>query len=281
MSTQKHLFDQVSIACSKHTTLAYSTSFSLGIKALGARFRNPIYGIYGFVRFADEIVDSFHDYNKVALMRQFREDTERAINDRISLNPILNSFQLAYHAYQIEWVLVDTFLKSMEMDLNVNAHQRMSFDTYILGSAEVVGLMCLRVFTENNNELYQRLKPHAMSLGAAFQKINFLRDIKEDYQELGRSYFPDTDFDNFSEGQKARIEAEIKADFEHAYTGIMQLPKDARFGVYMAYVYYIKLFEKIKKVESHRLLQERIRIPNVGKLTLWMRSYVAHNLNWI
>jgi 15-cis-phytoene synthase len=270
MSNQKKIFDDVSMACSRSTTHAYSTSFTLGIKALGYRFRQPIYSIYGFVRFADEIVDTFHDYDKAKLLAKFRADTIDAIDQKISLNPILNSFQMVYHQYQIEWELVDTFLRSMEMDLHQTSYERNRYENYILGSAEVVGLMCLRVFTENDQAMYARLKPSAMSLGAAFQKINFLRDLKQDFQDLGRAYF-----------QKSIIEDEILEDFNKGYQGIIQLPKDARFGVYLAYKYYVKLFEKIKQVDSQRILNERIRIPNSKKWSLMMKSYVVHNLNMI
>jgi len=281
MSNQKKIFDDVSMACSRSTTHAYSTSFTLGIKALGYRFRQPIYSIYGFVRFADEIVDTFHDYDKAKLLAKFRADTIDAIDQKISLNPILNSFQMVYHQYQIEWELVDTFLRSMEMDLHQTSYERNRYENYILGSAEVVGLMCLRVFTENDQAMYARLKPFAMSLGAAFQKINFLRDLKQDFQDLGRAYFPGTDFNNFTQEQKSIIEDEILEDFNKGYQGIIQLPKDARFGVYLAYKYYVKLFEKIKQVDSQRILNERIRIPNSKKWSLMMKSYVVHNLNMI
>jgi 15-cis-phytoene synthase len=276
---QKSLFDTVSYACSRITTRAYSTSFSLGIRSLGDRFRDPVYAIYGFVRFADEIVDTFHDYDKATLMQRFREDTVRAIEDKISLNPILNSFQAAYHAYNIDWELVDTFLKSMEMDLNKTGYDRDGFETYILGSAEVVGLMCLKVFTLGNEGEYLKLKPYAMRLGAAFQKINFLRDLKADYEELGRAYFPHLDMSRFGEPEKIQIEREIAADFEEAYKGILMLPKDARFGVYVAYTYYTRLFQKIKSLPSHRIMEERIRIPNQKKIALILKSYVQHNLN--
>jgi 15-cis-phytoene synthase len=281
MSNQKQLFDVVSAACSRITTQSYSTSFSLGIKALGFRFRQPIYNIYGFVRFADEIVDTFHEYDKATLMARFRQDTVNAIHDRISLNPILNSFQAVYHEYGIEWELVDTFLKSMEMDLHQTSYERGNYENYILGSAEVVGLMCLRVFTENDDAFYQRLKPHAMSLGAAFQKINFLRDLKQDYQELGRAYFPGTDFSNFTLEQKRSIESEILDDFNEGYKGILMLPKDARFGVFMAYKYYLQLFEKICRLDTTTILTERVRIPNTTKWSLMMKSYVVHNLNML
>jgi phytoene synthase len=276
---QKNLFDRVSYDCSRLTTHAYSTSFSMGIRTLGKRFRDPVYAIYGFVRFADEIVDTFHDYPKAALMARFREDTERAIADKISLNPILNSFQEVYHRYNFEWEIVDTFLRSMEMDLSNTGYDRQGFETYILGSAEVVGLMCLRVFTEGDDAYYQELKPYAMRLGAAFQKINFLRDIKADMQELGRTYFPNLDMTSFTEREKMIIEQEIDEDFREAYKGILMLPKDARFGVYVAYTYYTRLFQKIRSLPSHRIMEERIRIPNQKKFALVLKSYVQHNLN--
>jgi phytoene/squalene synthetase len=276
---QKALFDSVSISCSRKTTHAYSTSFSIGIRTLGKKFRDPVYAIYGFVRFADEIVDTFHDFDKATLMKRFREDTVNAINDKISLNPILNSFQKVYHDFNFEWELVDTFLKSMEMDLEETEYDRRSFEDYILGSAEVVGLMCLKVFTEGNQEEYLKQKPFAMRLGAAFQKINFLRDMKADYEALGRAYFPNLDMKNFDQCTKEKIEAEIEEDFNEAYKGILQLPKDARFGVYVAYTYYVRLFQKIKSLPSHRILEERIRIPNQRKFALVLKSYVQHNLN--
>lgn len=276
---QKALFDSVSISCSRKTTHAYSTSFSLGIRTLGKQFRDPVYAVYGFVRFADEIVDTFHDYDKEKLMARFREDTVRAIEDKISLNPILNSFQAAYHQFNFDWELVDTFLKSMEMDLEKNAYDRMGFEEYILGSAEVVGLMCLKIFTNGDRSEYERLKPYAMRLGAAFQKINFLRDLKADYETLGRAYFPELDFTSFNEETKKKIEAEIEDDFNEAYKGILMLHKDARFGVYVAYTYYVRLFQKIKALPSNRIMEERIRIPNQKKFALILKSYVQHNLN--
>lgn len=276
---QKALFDSVSISCSRKTTHAYSTSFSMGIRTLGKQFRDPVYAVYGFVRFADEIVDTFHEYDKEKLMARFREDTVRAIEDKISLNPILNSFQAAFHQFNFDWELVDTFLKSMEMDLEKNAYDRMGFEEYILGSAEVVGLMCLKIFTNGDRAEYERLKPYAMRLGAAFQKINFLRDLKADYETLGRAYFPELDFTSFNEETKKKIEAEIEDDFNEAYKGILMLHKDARFGVYVAYTYYVRLFQKIKALPSNRIMEERIRIPNQKKFALILKSYVQHNLN--
>lgn len=272
-------FDRISIACSKKTTRVYSTSFSLGIRFLSPRFRDPVYSIYGFVRFADEIVDSFHDFDKVALLDRFRVDTYNAIEEKISLNPILHAFQKVYHQYQFSLDLVDTFLDSMAMDLAKTEYSRVGYEEYILGSAEVVGLMCLKVFTENNSDLYEKLKPQAMKLGSAFQKINFLRDIKADYETLGRSYFPEIDIARLDNESKQKIEDEIAADFEQGYQGIIQLPKDARFGVYVAYTYYFRLFKKIKSIPCHRIMEERVRIPNRRKFTLLLRSYFKHSIN--
>lgn len=279
MNNQKKMFDELCVSCSRSTTIKYSTSFSFGIRGLGTRFRNPIYSIYGFVRFADEIVDTFHEFNKKELLARFRQDTENAVRERISLNPILNSFQQVYHEYNLEWSLVDQFLISMEMDLEQKGYDRNGFENYILGSAEVVGLMCLRVFTENNNAFYEELKPYAMRLGAAFQKINFLRDVKADFEGLGRAYFPGLDFNAFTNEQKTQIEKEIAEDFEYAYQGILKLPRDARYGVYVAYVYYLRLFKKIKALPHNRIMEERIRIPNQSKIALMLRTYVQHNLN--
>jgi 15-cis-phytoene synthase len=272
-------FDRISIACSKKTTRVYSTSFSLGIRFLSARFRDPVYSIYGFVRLADEIVDSFHDFDKAVLLDRFRADTYKAIEEKISLNPILHAFQKVYHQYQFSIDLVDTFLDSMAMDLAKTEYSRVGYEEYILGSAEVVGLMCLKVFTENNCALYDKLKPQAMKLGSAFQKINFLRDIKADYETLGRSYFPEIDIARLDNETKRKIEDEIAADFEEGYQGILQLPKDARFGVYVAYTYYFRLFKKIKAIPCHRIMEERVRIPNRRKFTLLLRSYLKHSFN--
>lgn len=275
----KAIFDEVSYTCSKLITRKYSTSFSLGIYFLDRKFHNPIYAIYGFVRLADEIVDSFHDYNKELLISKFRKETKEAIAERISLNPVLNSFQETVHKFNIEWELIDTFLKSMEMDLVEQDYDREKFEYYILGSAEVVGLMCLRVFTENNRELYKSLKPAAMSLGAAFQKINFLRDANSDYLNLGRTYFPNVNMEFLSDEEKSKIESEIETDFKNALSGIKQLPFTARRGVYLAYLYYLKLFHKIRRLPSHRILQERIRITNPRKMTIMIDSLVRHKLN--
>ena len=275
----KELFDKVSISCSVKTTRSYSTSFSLGIRFLEKQFRDPIYAVYGFVRFADEIVDTFHDYNKKELFERFVEDTWLAIDNRISLNPILNAFQWAYHKYNIDKEHVVTFLKSMEMDLEETAYDREGFEEYILGSAEVVGLMCLRVFTNGDDALYHKLFPYAKSLGSAFQKINFLRDLHADYLELGRAYFPGLEVEQFDENTKRQIEAEIEEDFREAYKGIIQLPKNARLGVYVAYVYYYRLFKKIQSLPSNRVLEERIRVSNKRKMALFVTSYFRHSFN--
>ncbi|MEM7370367.1 MAG: phytoene/squalene synthase family protein [Bacteroidota bacterium] len=277
----KELFDSLSARCSKLTTNKYSTSFSIGIRLLHEDFRKPIYAIYGFVRLADEIVDSFHEYDKAKLLEKLTHDTYAAIEDGISLNPILNSFQFAVREYKIEPYLIETFLKSMEMDLYEQTYTREEYESYILGSAEVVGLMCLRVFTDGDTELYEMLKPYAMKLGAAFQKINFLRDMKADFQGLGRTYFPNVDMTRFDETTKASIEREIREDFYQGYLGIKQLPAKSRFGVYVAYRYYLSLFKKIKQTPSAQILTERIRIPNEQKYALFVRSFIKHRLHLI
>lgn len=277
----KKLFDHISIAASTIVTKTYSTSFSLGIRCLHKKYHNAIYSIYGFVRLADEIVDSFHGYNKRELLEEFKAGTYKAIDLKISLNPILNSFQHVVHDYAVDAELIDCFLASMEMDLQETEHCAASYNTYILGSAEVVGLMCLRVFTENNDEIYQELKPAAMKLGAAFQKVNFLRDLKNDYEVLGRVYFPEVDLTVFSEKEKQEIELDIERDFQEALTGIKKLPRSSRFGVYVAYIYYKNLFNKIKSVSSVKIMSERIRIPNAQKISLLIGSYVKHSFRMI
>lgn len=273
----KSIFDKVSTATSKMVTKTYSTSFSLGINCLHKKFHNAIYSIYGFVRFADEIVDTFHDYNKKELLAEFKQETYKAIERKISLNPILNSFQEVVHEYNIEPELINTFLRSMEMDLEQQNHSSDSYKEYILGSAEVVGLMCLRVFTERDENLYQKLKPASMSLGSAFQKVNFLRDLQADYKVLGRVYFPSINLDQFSDEEKHQIQLDIQEDFDKALIGIQQLPMSSRFGVYVAFVYYKSLFTKIKSLPSTRIMQERIRIPNYKKISLLASSYVKHS----
>lgn len=277
----KQLFDKVSTHTSKMTTRTYSTSFSLGIFCVHKRLRAAIYNIYGYVRFADEIVDTFHNYDKATLLEEFKQDTYKAIDRGISTNPILNSFQHTVRKYGIERELIDCFLRSMEKDLDESNHDTMSYNEYILGSAEVVGLMCLHVFTEGNQEMYERLKPSAMKLGAAFQKVNFLRDMKDDYAALGRTYFPGVDMEQFSTADKLRIEREIEDDFAEALVGIKQLPDSSRFGVYVACVYYMRLFAKIKSLPPQNIMTERIRIPNYRKIGLLFTSYFKHSLHLI
>ncbi|MBX2894612.1 MAG: phytoene/squalene synthase family protein [Cyclobacteriaceae bacterium] len=277
----KNLYDSVSLTCSKLTTRAYSTSFSLGIQCLKKELQGPIYSIYGFVRFADEIVDTFHDFDKATLLSRFREDTYRALEEGISLNPILNSYQQTANHFNFERALTDQFLKSMEMDLHLTSYDQKGIEDYIMGSAEVVGLMCLRVFCEGDEAQYQKLKPAAMKLGSAFQKINFLRDLNADFNGMGRTYFPGIDLTNFDEASKSKIEADIAEDFHAAYLGIKQLPRTARFGVYVAYLYYLALFKKIKNTPSHVVLQNRIRVRNRHKLSILAYSFVKHQLNMI
>ncbi|MBT5402006.1 MAG: phytoene/squalene synthase family protein [Crocinitomicaceae bacterium] len=277
----KAIFDDISKKSSKIVTNAYSTSFSLGIRFLDKELRNSIYAIYGFVRFADEIVDSFHDFKREDLLTRFRKDAFIAIEDGISLNPILNSFQLTVNKYGIPFGLIETFLDSMAMDISQKGHDQESYEKYILGSAEVVGLMCLKVFVNGDNQKYESLKPSAMKLGAAFQKINFLRDLNADFNGLGRVYFPNINVNRFSEQTKNRIEKEIESDFHEGYMGIKQLPKSSRFGVYVAYVYYARLLKKIKKTPANCVLEKRIRIPNERKLVLFLGSYIKHCLNLI
>ncbi len=277
----KSLFDDVSIECSKLTTNAYSTSFSLGIKFLSKRLRNPIYSIYGFVRFADEIVDSFDGYDKKTLLKEFRKETNEAIQNKISINPILNAFQQVVHNYSIEMELIDTFLKSMEMDLEQKDHSEDTYKAYILGSAEVVGLMCLRVFTEGNGKLYNDLKPFAMKLGSAFQKINFLRDVKADYIHLGRTYFPGVDLMKFTANSKSFIENDIQNDFDAALAGIRKLPSSSKGGVYLAYIYYRSLFNKIKNVPAQEVMTKRIRISNSHKVGLMLHSVLRNQMNML
>lgn len=277
----KQLFDDLSLEVSKITTRKYSTSFSLGIYFLSPAIRDSIYSIYGFVRVADEIVDSFEGYNKRGLLAKFRAETYEAIAAGISTNPILHSFQLVVHKYDIDLELVDVFLKSMEMDLEEREYTRESFDTYVLGSAEVVGLMCLHVFCQRDEQVFQKLKPYAMKLGAAFQKVNFLRDLKDDYEVLGRNYFPSVDFKEFEASKKIEIEKEIEQDLKEALIGIKMLPPCCKGGVYLAYVYYISLFRKIKKLPVSRIMEERVRINNTHKFGLMLNSFVQYKMKWI
>ena len=274
----KKLFDELSYELSKSTTKKYSTSFSLGILALKPSIRPAIYAIYGFVRLADEIVDSFHDYDKKTLLNRFKTDTELALKEGISLNPILNSFQETVHQYNIGRELIDRFLHSMEMDLNQVDYNCELYKEYIFGSAEVVGLMCLQVFVDGNKEKYEELKPYAMKLGSAFQKVNFLRDLKDDYQILGRTYLPNIEMNVFDNCVKCQIENEIEAEFKEALAGIKLLPNSSRFGVYLAFKYYLSLFKKIKSTPAQKIMRERIRIPNSQKLAVMMRSYVRYKI---
>lgn len=277
----KPLFDHVSLQCSRLTTRAYSTSFSLGILCLQKPLRDPIYSVYGFVRFADEIVDTFHQYNQPSLMEKFRRDTYEAIDDKISLNPILNSFQATVHKYGIEIQLIDIFLRSMEMDLSKKSYDESGLKEYITGSAEVVGLICLRIFTNGDSHMYDNLKEHAMSLGSAFQKVNFLRDLKADMLELGRTYFPGLQSKQLDADNKSKIEKSIEESFQSGFAGIKKLPRSARFGVYVAYMYYLALFKKIRRTPADKVFKSRIRIDNRRKATLLAYSYVRHQLNLI
>jgi phytoene/squalene synthetase len=277
----KAIFDKISIRNSRAVTQAYSTSFSLGIRFLAPRFQNPIYAVYGFVRLADEIVDSFHDYPKREMLSELKEETFKAIERGISTNPILNSFQDVVLKYGIDRSSIETFLKSMEMDLDQHAYNQRGYEEYILGSAEVVGLMCLRVFTDGNNEMYEQLKPYAMKLGSAFQKINFLRDFKADKDGLGRLYFPQLQSGKFDEETKREIELDIMKDFEYGYEGIKMLPKDARFGVYVAYIYYSRLLAKIMQLPAQQIQEERIRISDQQKYALFFGSYLRHSFNML
>ena len=277
----KHLFDNVSYQVSKITTKTYSTSFSLGILTLHKSIRQPIYNIYGFVRFADEIVDSFHNYDKSKLFNKFKQDAFLAIEDKISLNPILNSFQETVNTYNIDLSLINNFLDSMEMDLSEKIYNEENYKNYIYGSAEVVGLMCLKVFVDGNETLYNNLRPSASSLGSAFQKVNFLRDANIDYSSLGRTYFPDVQMNNFSQADKLKIEKDIEIDFENALVGIKMLPRFSRGGVYLSYLYYYHLFRKIKSLPSSKVLEERIRIANIEKIFLMFKSILKNQLNII
>lgn len=270
----KSLFDDLSIEVSRMTTRSYSTSFSLGIYFLHERLRDPVYSVYGFVRVADEIVDSFEGYDQAYLLDKFKKDTYEAIEQKISANPVLNSFQKVVHDYSIDLKLIDTFLESMEMDLQKVDYNSEKYEKYILGSAEVVGLMCLHIFTEGDMEMFNNLKPYAMKLGSAFQKVNFLRDLKDDYHILGRTYFPGVDMANFSAAAKKEIEKEIEEEFKIALKGIKMLPPAAKGGVYLAYVYYQSLFKKIKRLPAQKVLSGRIRINNGRKFGLMINSLV-------
>ena len=275
------LYHKISVDASKNVTQLYSTSFSMGIKLLDKNIHDAIFSIYGFVRLADEIVDTFHDYPKSEMLQEFKEETYKALDRKISVNPILHAFQMVVNKYSIDRDLIDKFLLSMEQDLNDIQYSSDGYKEYIVGSAEVVGLMCLKVFVNGDNDLYFKLEEPARKLGAAFQKINFLRDVKSDYQELGRTYFPGVDLEKFTPYEKLKIEDDIQDDFECALEGIIKLPSSSRLGVYVAYRYYFSLFKKIKKVSSDRLMEERIRVPNTKKLLITFESMFQNQFNWI
>lgn len=276
----KKLFDQVSAECSKVVTQSYSTSFSLATKMLHSTIRPHIYNIYGFVRFADEIVDSFHQYPKKELLDRFEEDLDLCLTQRISLNPILNSFQETVHAFQIDRELIDAFMRSMRWDLDKKVYAtEADYKAYIYGSADVVGLMCLKVFVKGDRNKYDELKPAAMALGSAFQKVNFLRDLKDDFKELNRTYFPSVNFNQFDENSKHEIILEIEQDFANALEGIFKLPMEAQFGVYTAYKYYTKLLKKLKKTAPVHIQNQRIRVPNYQKMGVFASSYLKYRFN--
>ncbi|MDO8968954.1 MAG: phytoene/squalene synthase family protein [Algoriphagus sp.] len=272
------LYDQTTLECSRLITQRYSTSFTLGIKTLDRKLHLPIYAIYGFVRYADEIVDTFHNQDKQALLERFKKDTYESIKAGISLNPVLHAFQLIVNKYKIDLDLIEAFLHSMEMDLDFKSYNDSKYHEYIYGSAEVVGLMCLKVFCEGDVAMYEKLKEPACKLGAAFQKVNFLRDIKSDFEERGRVYFPGVDFNQFNQSVKKRIEDDIQKDFNDSLIGIEQLPKSAKLGVKVAYLYYQKLFDKIKGLPAETITQTRIRIPNSQKISLLVGTYFESKL---
>ena len=274
-------YHDVASRTGKLITKRYSTSFSLGTRLLSKDLRAAIYSIYGFVRLADEIVDTFHDHDKATLLAQFRADTWAAIEQRISLNPVLQAFQRVVNQYEIEHSYIAAFFDSMEMDLNKSVYNKSGYQEYIYGSAEVVGLMCLQVFCRGDHEQFNRLKGPARKLGAAFQKVNFLRDLNEDYQELGRTYFPNLDLTSFTPSAKAQIEAEIEADFKAAWEGIKALPKGSKLGVYVAYVYYLNLFKRIRNKPGEVLFEQRVRVPNYYKLYLMASSYMKYRFRFV
>ena len=276
----KELFDQISEECSKNVTKSYSTSFSLATKMLSSNIRQDIYNIYGFVRFADEIVDTFHGYNKKVLFKRFVEDLNYSLVEKISLNPILNSFQKTVNKYKIDRELIDAFLKSMELDLRKKKYSNnQEYNDYIYGSADVVGLMCLKVFVYGNDKEYKRLKRYAMALGSAFQKVNFLRDLNDDFKKLDRVYFPGIDYNTFNEESKRTIMNDIQKDFSTALKGIYMLPNNSKFGVYAAYKYYKRLLRKLEKASYLKIKNQRVRVPNYQKVDVLARSYVRYRLN--
>ena len=276
----KQLFDIVSNDCSKNVTEKYSTSFSLATRMLDQSIRSDIYNIYGFVRFADEIVDTFHQYPKKELFNRFEENLNHSLKNKISLNPILNSFQMTVNKYNIDLNLIKAFMRSMRWDLYKKKYlNKKDYKTYIYGSADVVGLMCLKVFVKGDDKKYNDLRENAMSLGSAFQKVNFLRDLKNDHNILKRSYFPNVDLNSFDENSKEKIIKEIENDFKKGLVGIFKLPSEAKFAVYTAYKYYFKLLIKLKNTPSTRIKSSRIRVPNFEKFTVLAKSYVNYRLN--
>jgi phytoene/squalene synthetase len=278
----KSIFDTLSFECSKRVTQTYSTSFSSAVKMLAPSIRQDIYNIYGFVRFADEIVDSFHDYPKDTLFALFETDLANALSYKISLNPILNAFQHTVHKYNIPQELIAAFMKSMKLDLSKSVYEtEQEYQEYIYGSADVVGLMCLKVFVKGDLEMYDQLKESAMRLGSAFQKVNFLRDLKDDHEVLSRTYFPNTDLNRLDENSKAKIIQEIEADFAAGYEGIVLLPFEAKFGVYTAFIYYKKLLHKLSKTPSAEIKNTRIRVSDYQKIGLFARCYFTYKLNII
>lgn len=278
----KAIFDKVSFDCSINVTKSYSTSFSSAVKMLAPSIRQDIYNIYGFVRIADEIVDTFHDFDKELLFKQFTNDLDLALSQKISLNPVLNAFQFTVNKYEIPRELIDAFMTSMRLDLTKQEYKTVEeYESYIYGSADVVGLMCLKVFVNGNQDQYESLKQSAMRLGSAFQKVNFLRDLKADHDDLNRTYFPNTDLNQLDEISKNKIIEEIEADFEAGFEGIQNLPLEAKFGVYTAYSYYKKLLKRLKKTPSLELKSTRIRVPDYEKFGLLARCYVSYRLNII
>lgn len=276
----KSIFDKVSANCSKNVTNSYSTSFSLATKMLSKSIRQDIYNIYGFVRFADEIVDTFHDYDKKELLNRFIDELNFSLKNKISTNPILNSFQYTVNKYNIDYGLIDSFLKSMKMDLKkIKYNSEKEYKEYIYGSADVVGLMCLKVFVSGDEETFKKLKPSAMALGSAFQKVNFLRDLNADFHDLNRTYFPNLDFKDFDDQSKMLIMEDIENDFRKALKGIYELPNNSKFGVYAAYKYYKRLLVKLKRTSYMKIKNERVRVPNYQKVDVLARSYVRYRLN--
>lgn len=276
----KSIFDKVSADCSKNVTNSYSTSFSLATKMLSKSIRQDIYNIYGFVRFADEIVDTFHDFDKKELLNRFIDELNFSLKNKISTNPILNSFQYTVNKYNIDFGLIDSFLKSMKMDLKkIKYNSEKEYKEYIYGSADVVGLMCLKVFVSGDEETFKKLKPSAMALGSAFQKVNFLRDLNADFHDLNRTYFPNLDFKDFDDQSKMLIMEDIENDFRKALKGIYELPNNSKFGVYAAYKYYRRLLVKLKRTSYMKIKNERVRVPNYQKVDVLARSYVRYRLN--